>query len=315
MNHFENAFNFEITLFWDSTAFQTLFIVKIFTKNEIIKEIINRELNEKDKQIIYNNMCNYLFNDLTDVEHCSTSIIFANMKEIYSFLSDIRNIIKLSPGTDNKRIEVYTSPLISSGQNCRVYDVDSNQICQEFFLSGYYVKKNRISQMRWEKKVNNKSYCIYRLAIIYLEENLSLIVLRNVWMHHVPRQLLSDVNNRKIMLFEEMKNFFIKKNGLRGIEAILNKNEKDIKLKIGLKNYQKNDKNPIDLDMIIQTEGLRNSDGKKYNKDNEYDSLSMSLSNNANVENDNLLTNTIQDISEIENMNSNIYLVIDEDKL
>ena len=315
MNHFENAFNLEITLFWDSTAFQTLLIVKIVTINEIIKEIINRELNEKDKQIIYNNMCNYLFKDLTDVEHCLTSIIFANMKEISSFLSDIRNIIKLSPGTDNKRIEIYKSPLISSGQNCRVYDINSNQVCQEFLLSGYYVKKNRISQMRWEKKVNNKSYCIYRLAIIYLEENLSLIVLRNVWMHHVPRQLLSDVNNRKIMLFEEMKNFFIKKNGLRGIEAILNKNEKDIKLKIGVKNYKKNDENPIDLDMIIQTEGLRNSDAKKYNKENEYDSLSMSISNNANVEDDNLLTNTIQDISEIENMNSNMYLVIDEDKL
>jgi hypothetical protein len=315
MNHFENAFNLEITLFWDSTAFQTLLIVKIVTINEIIKEIINRELNEKDKQIIYNNMCNYLFKDLTDVEHCLTSLIFANMKEISSFLSDIRNIIKLSPGTDNKRIEIYKSPLISSGQNCRVYDINSNQVCQEFLLSGYYVKKNRISQMRWEKKVNNKSYCIYRLAIIYLEENLSLIVLRNVWMHHVPRQLLSDVNNRKIMLFEEMKNFFIKKNGLRGIEAILNKNEKDIKLKIGVKNYKKNDENPIDLDMIIQTEGLRNSVGKKSSKENEYDSLSMSISNNANVEDDNLLTNTIQDISEIENMNSNMYLVIDEDKL
>ena len=176
--------------------------------------------------------------------------------------------------------------------------------------------------MIWEKKVNNKSYYIYRLTIIYLEDNLSLIALRNTWMHHVPSQLISEVNNRKIMLLEEMKNFFIKKNGLSRIETNFCQNIKDIKLIIGVKNYQKKENNQIDLDMIIHNEGLRTSDAKNINKENEneYDSLfqnnlSISISNNANIENENLLTNTIQNISEIENMNSNIFLGIDEDKL
>ena len=320
MNHFENAFNLEITLFWDSTTFQTLVLLKLVAKNAIIEEIINREFNEKDKKIMYKNMCDYLKKDLTNIEHCSTAIIFAKMKEISSFLSNIINIIKLSPGTDNKRIEIYPSPLISSGQNCRVYDINSYQLCQEFILSGYYVEKNRVSQMRWEKKVNNKSYCIYGLTIIYLEDNLSLIALRNIWMHHVPSQLISEVNNRKIMLLEEMKNFFIKKNGLSRIETNFCQNIKDIKLIIGVKNYQKNENNQIDLDMIIHNEGDAKNINKENENENEYDSLfqnnlSISISNNANIENENLLTNTIQNISEIENMNSNIFLGIDEDKL
>ena len=113
---------------------------------------------------------------------------------------------------------------------------------------------------------------------------------------------------------------------IQNLNYILDKDKKELNINLNI-NKQKsntinikgditiNDENPIDLDMIIQTEGLRNSDGKKSSKENEYDSLSMSISNNANIENDNLLTNTIQDISEIENMNSNMYLVIDEDKL
>ena len=139
-------------------------------------------------------------------------------------------------------------------------------------------------------------------------------------MHHVPSQLISEVNNRKIMLLEEMKNFFIKKNGLSRIETNFCQNIKDIKLIIGVKNYQKNENNQIDLDMIIHNEGDAKNINKENENENEYDSLfqnnlSISISNNANIENENLLTNTIQNISEIENMNSNIFLGIDEDKL
>ena len=106
--------------------------------------------------------------------------------------------------------------------------------------------------MRWEKKVNNKNYCIYRLTIIYLDDNLSIIALRNIWMHHVPSQLISEVNNCKIILFEEMKNFFIKKNGLSRIETIFCQNIKDIKLIIEVKNYQKKENNQIVLGFQMQ---------------------------------------------------------------
>ena len=57
--------------------------MKFTTKYTIIEEIIRREINNKDKKIIYDNMCKYLYNDLTNIEHCSTSLIFASMKEIF----------------------------------------------------------------------------------------------------------------------------------------------------------------------------------------------------------------------------------------
>ena len=37
--------------------------------------------------------------------------------------SDITKIIKFSRGMENKRFQKYTSPLLSSAQNCRVYDI------------------------------------------------------------------------------------------------------------------------------------------------------------------------------------------------
>ena len=317
MNHFENAFNFEISLFWDSYASQTLVLIKFTTKYKIIEEIIKREVNSSDKKIIYDKISNYLYNDLTNIEHCSTSIVFASMKEISSFLSDIHRIIKLSPTSDGKRLEVFSSSLISSGQNCRIYDITNNQLCEEYILNGYYAEKNRVSQMRWEKKVNNKDYSVFRLSVIYLEENLSLMIFRNIWLQHVPRQIISEVNNRKKMLFDEIKNYFIKKNGLSNYEELFCKNIKDIKLKIGIKNYQNEEKNQIDLDMIIHNECLKNLDSKNKNKENEYDSLfqnnsSINISNYVNKEADNLFTDTIQNISEIEYMNSNLFMGGDE---
>ncbi len=87
------------------------------------------------------------------------------MKEISLYLSDIRKII-LSSGIENKRFEIYTSPLISSMKNCKIYD-DYNNLCQEFILTVNYANKNHNCQIRWEKKLRNKIYCIYRLSIIY----------------------------------------------------------------------------------------------------------------------------------------------------
>ena len=320
MNHLENAFNIEILIFWDSTALQTILLIKLTTKIKIVEEIIKREFNNKDKKRIYNNISSYLNKDLTNIEHCATSLIFANMKDISSYLSDIRKIIKLSKGINNKSFEVYTSPLFNSMQNCRIYDINNN-LCQEFILTGYYANKNRICQISWEKKVNNKIYCIYRMSIIYLEENLSLLVFRNIWETYVPSQFVSEVNILKKTFFNDIKNYFIQKNGLTQIEGLFYNDEKDLSLKIGVKNYQKKENNQINLDMIMNHEEIiKNFDTKNKANDSQYDSFLLNNSGINNKNNDiqdkeNLLTDTIQNISEIENMNSNFFGNDDENNI
>ena len=320
MNHFENAFNVEILIFWDSTALQTILIIKNNTKIKIVEEIINREFNNKDKKIIYNNLCNYLKNDLTNIEHCSTSLIFANMKDISSYLSDIKKIVKLSKACKNKRFEAYNSPIFSLMQNCRIYD-NYNNLCQEIILTGYYAAKNRVCQIRWEKKVNNKIYCIYIISIIYLEENLSLLVFRNTWETHVPSQFISDANIFKKIFFDDIKNYFIKRNGLIQIEGLSNIDKKDLSLKIGVKKYQQKENNQINLDMIMHHEEfIKNFDAKNKENDSQYDSLLLNHSEinnsiNAIKDKENLLTDTIQNISEIENMNSNFLGFDDENNI
>ena len=320
MNHFENAFNVEILIFWDSTALQTILIIKNNTKFKIVEEIINREFNNKDKKIIYNNLCNYLKNDLTNIEHCSTSLIFANMKDISSYLSDIKKIIKLSKSSKNKRFEAYNSPIFNLMQNCRIYD-NFNNLCQEIILTGYYATKNRLCQIRWEKKVNNKIYCIYIISIIYLEENLSLLVFRNIWETHVPSQFISDANIFKKIFFDDIKNYFIKRNGLIQIEGLSNIDKKDLSLKIGVKKYQQKENNQINLDMIMHHEEfIKNFDAKNKENDSQYDSLLLNHSEinnsiNAIKDKENLLTDTIQNISEIENMNSNFLGYDDENNI
>ena len=319
MNHFENAFSLEIFLFWDSTDFQTFVLIKFITKIKIIEEIINREFTPNDKKKIYNNALNYLYTDLTDVDHFSTSLIFANMKEISLYLSDIKKIIKLNGEIENKRLEVYISPLISSMQNCNIYD-RYNNLYAELILTGYYANKDRVCQIRWEIKRNHKIYCIYRISIIYLEDKLSLLAFRNVWQRHVESKLISEMKKRKELFFDELKNYFIKKNGLNQIGGLLAKNINENDLKIGVKNYNQEENNQIDLDMIINTEGiLKNTDINKKEKDSQFDSINLNNSDNSNCSNpindiDKLFTNTIQNISEIENMNSN-FLGPDEEKI
>ena len=311
MNHFENPFNLEISLYWNSTELQTVIINKITYKDKIIGEILNRELNDNDKKKIYDNMKNYLLNDLTNIEHCATSLIFGNMKDISLYISDIKRLITLSTGIENKRFEVFDSSLINYGQNCRVYDNKTNELCQEFILTGYYVEKNQKCQIKWEKKVKNKLYCIYRLSIIYLEDNISLMIFRNVWQTHIPSHLLSEVENRKKALFEDVRNYFLKKNGLNKYDNSLFKVSKKLKLNIGVKNISSDDCYHFDLDRIIHYSNSYKNGNQKEDKeqDNQYDSL---FQNNSGVNNSNnsfnngvnIFTDTIQNISEIENINS-----------
>lgn len=307
MNHFENPFNIEISLYWNSTELKTVVLIKITYKDKIIEEILDRELNDNDKKKIYDNMKNYLFNDLTNIEHCATSLIFGNMKDISLYISDIKRLIILSTGTENKKLEVYDSPLISYGQNCRIYDNKTNELCQEFILTGYYSEKNQKCQIKWEKNVKNKLYCIYRLSIIYLEDNISLMAFRNIWQAHIPSHLLNEVENRKKTLFEDVRNYFIKKNGLNKLDNYLLKISKKLKLNIGVKDTSSEDYFQYDLDRIIHcSNSYKNGNQKDYKEqENQYDSLFQNNNNDNSFNNgSNLFTDTIQNISEIENINS-----------
>ena len=311
MNHFENPFSIEISLYWDSTEFQTIVLNKITYKDKIIDEILNRELNDNDKKKINDRMKNYLLNDLTNIEHCETSLILGNMKDISLYISDIKKLITLSIETENMRLEVYDSPLISYGKNCSIYDNKTNELCQEFILTGYYIERNQKCQIKWENNVKNKLYCIYRLSIIYLAENISLMIFRKVWQTHIPSDLLNEAENRTKKVFENVRNYFVKKSGWNKYDNYFYKVSKMLKLKIGIKDISSNDYFKFDLDNHIHYKDSLKKGKQKDDKeqDNEYDSLfqnSSFINNNNNSFNNgaNFFTDTIQNISEIENINT-----------
>ena len=310
MNHFENAFNIEIRLYWDTSTLQTITLLKIIAKDKIIEEIINRVFSNNDKNMIYQRLNEYLINNLTNIENCATTLVFANSKDIALYLSDITRIIKFSPGMENKRFQVYTSSLLSSGQNCRVYDIKTNTLWQEYIFSGFNADKIRGCQIRWEKKENNKIVCIYRISIIFLEDNLSLLIFKNVYQTHVTSQYLSDINNRKKKLFNEVREYFNNKNTQKEIENQLLKKNNELKLLIGIKNYEdKNDENKNDLNMLIHNNSfIKNLDLKDQDKeDSQFNSLIQGqsyLDNNYGKERGNLFSDSMQNISEIENINS-----------
>lgn len=313
MNHFENAFNIEMNLYWDSTNLQTIVLLKILIKDKIIEEIINREFLYKDKMKIYERLNNYLINDLTNLENCATTLVFSNSKEIASYLSDISKIIKFSPGMENKRIEKFSSPLLSQAQNCRVYDLKTNELWQEYIFSGFYADKIRGCQIRWEKKENNKIYCIYRISITFLEDNISLLIFKNVYKTHITTQYLSEINRRKKLLFNEIRDYFNKKYANSKIGNYFPHNMKGIKLGIGLKNYEeKEDENNNYLNMLVHNNSLI----KEKEGDNQFNSLIQNnsyIGNNNSKEGENIFGQSIQNISEIQNINSAFLFGIDEE--
>ena len=256
-------------------------------------------------------MKNYLLNDLTNIEHCETSLILGNMKDISLYISDIKKLITLSIETENMRLEVYDSPLISYEKNCSIYDNKTNELCQEFILTGYYIERNQKCQIKWENNVKNKLYCIYRLSIIYLAENISLMIFRKVWQTHIPSDLLNEAENRTKKVFENVRNYFVKKSGWNKYDNYFYKVSKMLKLKIGIKDISSNDYFKFDLDNHIHYKDSLKKGKQKDDKeqDNEYDSLfqnSSFINNNNNSFNNgaNFFTDTIQNISEIENINT-----------
>ena len=118
MNHYEKAFNLQIRLYWNSYELKTHLLFRFLPKDQIIEEIIQREFSKEDKKILFNKISEYLNNDLSNLENCLTSLVFASMKELSLYLRDIRNIISHAYGMENKKFEFYQSPLINSVKNC-----------------------------------------------------------------------------------------------------------------------------------------------------------------------------------------------------
>ena len=308
MNHYENPFKLELSFYWDSSSLQTILLIKFFSKDKIINEIINREFNTKDRKKIYNNICNWLKDDLTNVENSATTIVFANMKELALYLSDTRIILKYGLRQFTSRFEIYTSPLMNIGKNCLVYDKETNVLKEELIFSGYYIDKKGSCEIRWEQKIDGKLFCIFRISIIYLEENMSLVLLKNIYQSYVPAHFLYDINERKKRFFQDTFDYFNKKQ--RIVDNYCTQKESEMKLKIGIKNNEKRTSQK-DLSAFINNDNMINNLDINFEKD-QYNSF-LDNSNLGNKDGENLFTDTIQNISEISKIQSGFLQGIEEE--
>ena len=316
MNHYEKAFTLQVSFYWDSFELKTHLLFRFLPKDPIIEEIILREFNNEDKNKIYNIIKDYLKNDLTNLENCLTTLVFASMKEVSLYLRDIRNIFRFAAGMENKRFEFYQSPLINTVQNCRVYDNKTNKLWQEYIFTGYFVDKKIACQMRWEKKENNKLFCIYRISISYLEENICLLIFKNVFQTHVTTQYLSDINTRKKLFFNEIRNYFNKKHAQFGYQYFEPKMT-DLNLMIAIKGNKEDNEDNNDLNLFLNN---NKSTYKNVEQNGQHDigklnSLLQTISfieDDKEEENDNLFGESIQNISEIKNNNSTLLFGADD---
>ena len=308
MNHCENPFKLEMSFYWDSSSLQTILIIKFSSKDKIIEEIIKREFNAKDKKKIYNNICNWLKDDLANVENSATTIVFANMKEVALYLSDTRIMMKYRPNIDTTRVEIATSPLMLSGNNCLIYDKETNVLKEEFIFSGYYIDKKGSCEMRWEQKIEGKLFCIFRISIIYLEENMSLIFFKNIYQSYVPAQFLYDINERKKRFFQDTFDYFNKKNKI--VDNYCTPKASEMELRIGIKNNEKKTSQK-DLNIFMHNDNMMNNLDINFEKE-QYNSF-LDNSNLGNKEGENIFADTIQNISEISKIQSGFLQGIEEE--
>ena len=316
MNHYEKAFNLQIRLYWNSYELKTHLLFRILPRDQIIEEIIKREFSKEDKHKIFDKINEYLNNDLSNLENCLTTLVFASMKELSLYLRDIRNILGQAYGMENKKMEFYQSPLINTVQNCRIYD-KNNKLWQEYIFTGYFVDKKRACQMRWEKRENNKIFCIYRISISYLEENISLLIFKNVFQTHVTTQYLSDINTRKKSFFNGIRNYFNKKHAKFGYQNIEQKIS-DLNLMIAIKaSKDDNEEENNDLNLFINNNvnmiknDIEKEEHSQLDKNNNL-GQTISFIDNDNKEDDNLFGDSIQNISEIKNNNSTFLFGADD---
>ena len=308
MNHYKNPFKLELSFYWDSSSFQTILLIKFSSKDKIINEIINREFNTKDRKKIYNDICNWLKDDLTHVENSATNIMFVNMKELALYLSDSRIILKYDPRQFKTKFEINTSPLMNIGKNCLVYDKETNALKEELIFSGYYIDKKGSCEIIWEQKLDGKLFCIVRISIIYLEENMSLIILKHIYQSYVTAQVLYDINERKKRFFQDTFDYFNKKNKI--VDNYCTPKDSEMKLRIGIKNNEKKTSQK-DLNVFIQNDNMMNNLDINFEKE-QYNSF-LDNSNIGNKDGENLFTDTIQNISDISKIQSCFFQGIEEE--
>ena len=290
-----------------STSLQTILLIKFSSKNKIINEIINREFNSKDRKKIYDNICNWLKDDLTNVECGATTIVFANMKEVVLYLNDTRKILEYFPIQFNARFEIYTSPLMSIGKNCLVYDKETNVLREEIIFTGFYIDNKGSCEIRWEIKKDRKHFCISRVSIIYLEENMSLIFFRSIYQTYVPAKFLYDINKSIKNCLQDSFDYFNKKN--KKLDNYNISKDSEMNLKIGIKNIGKDNK--MDLNVFIQNDNMMNNLDINFERE-QYNSF-LDNSNFGNKDGENLFIDTIQNISEISKIQSAFLQGIEEE--
>ena len=218
--------------------------------------------------------------------------------------------MKYRPNIDTTRVEIATSPLMLSGNNCLIYDKETNVLKEEFIFSGYYIDKKGSCEMRWEQKIEGKLFCIFRISIIYLEENMSLILLKNIYQSYVTAQFLYDINERKKRFFQDTFNYFNKKNRIE--DNYCTPTDGEIKLKIGIKNNEKKSKeSQKDLNVFIQNDNMMKNLDINFEKD-QYNSF-LDNSNAGNKDGEILFTDTIQNISDISKIQSGFLQGIEEE--
>ena len=318
INHYEKAFTLQIRLYWNSFEIKTHLLFRFLPKDKIVEEIIHREFNHDDKSKIFNLINDYLEKDLTNLENCLTTLVFASMKEVSLYLRDIRNIIKFSPNMENKRFEFYQSSLVNTTKNVRIYDNKTNKLWQEYIFTGFFSDKKMGCQIRWEKRENNQLQCIYRISIFYLEENICLLIFQNVHQVHVKTQYLSDINARKKLFYNELRNYFNKKYPKIGYQKFEPKIS-DLNLMIAVKASKNDNEDNNDLNLFINiNNNFKNNEQNGEQTLNKYNSLLQSnsfIDNEEIKEGDNLFGESIQNISEIKNNNSTLLFGADEGDL
>ena len=126
-------------------------------------------------------------------------------------------------------------------------------------------------------------------------------------------QYLSEINRRKKLLFNEIREYFNKKYDNSAIGNYFYHNRKGIKLGIGLKNYEeKDDENKNYLNIFTHN----NSFIKEKEGDNQFNSLIQThsyIDNNNSKEGGNVFSESIQNISKIENINSEFLFGLEEE--
>jgi len=110
-----------------------------------------------------------------------------------------------------------------------------------------------------------------------------------------------------------LRNFFIQKTGKNKLKNFFSYDTKEIKLKLGIKDYKRDDEN-LDFNEIMHDNSFiksletKNKSIRKNNQNNYTQNISGFNNSLNNNNTENIFTDTIQNFSDIENISSSFFL-------